>query len=107
MTRLLGKMNHFNDLMSLDEDLYRGLLQLKEIASTTKNESKDSDGDKLMDLGLTFEVQTNYDGQWISKSLIPGGADISVDCNNYRDYIRELGMYCSVLYCIVLSCTVL
>jgi len=67
LTRMLGHFNHFNDLVYLDEDVYRSLLKLKHLGAS---------GQDLAPLGLTFEVAVDQTG--CTAELVPGGADIAV-----------------------------
>jgi len=48
---LLGRTNNFDDLYYLDEQLYRSLVNLRQLASS---------GDDLKSLEITFEVSDTY-----------------------------------------------
>jgi len=77
---LLGNRNHLHDLQSLDPELYRNLLLLKEMPA-------------IEDLGLTFSATRSVGQQEVDVDLIPDGAITPVTRDNYLHYIRRLSSY--------------
>eukprot|EP00929_Paragymnodinium_shiwhaense_P036639 TRINITY_DN19605_c0_g1_i3.p1 TRINITY_DN19605_c0_g1~~TRINITY_DN19605_c0_g1_i3.p1 ORF type:complete len:776 (-),score=174.36 TRINITY_DN19605_c0_g1_i3:76-2403(-) len=76
LSKLLGHINHLNDLPSLDEELYKNLMFLKSY-----------DGD-VEDLCLTFTVTETAYGQTKEVPLLVGGADMPVTNKNRLRYIH-------------------
>ncbi|KAK9246363.1 hypothetical protein V1506DRAFT_535333 [Lipomyces tetrasporus] len=74
-----GFRNTFDDLWSLDPDLYRGLIKLKKYQ-----------GDVEADFGLNFTI-TNSHNQTVE--LIRGGALVAVTAANRLQYIHEVANY--------------
>lgn len=81
LRKMLGKEMYFDDLESLDRDLYKNLMWTKKY-----------DGD-YSDLALTFEVTENVLGETISSELIPGGKDMPVTANNVVQYKALISDY--------------
>jgi hypothetical protein len=81
LNKLLGHYPSFDDLHSLDPELYRHLTFLKKY-----------NGD-IADLCLTFEVANNTLGKSSSQELIPGGANIDVSNNNRIRYLHLVADY--------------
>lgn len=74
LSKWLGKQGFLDDLASLgslDPNLYRGLLQLKNYT-----------GNVEQDLALNFTVSDEELGTTITTDLIPGGSNISVTREN-------------------------
>lgn len=76
LSKLRNKYNYMHDLPSLDPELYRSLLFLK-----------DYQGD-LQQLGLYFIVANNEYGEQDEVELIPGGKDTPVTNANVIKYIH-------------------
>jgi hypothetical protein len=78
LNKALGKYNYFDDLRSLDADLYAQLSRLKNL-----------DDAGLAALGLCFEV-TSVDarGRPGDVALAPGGRDTAVDASNRARYVQ-------------------
>lgn len=79
LNKALGKFNCFDDLASLDRDLYANLLKLKRLPPK-----------ELEDLGLNFEVTTINPRTRIpvDVELIPGGKHKKVDRTNRMRYMQ-------------------
>eukprot|EP00735_Rhodelphis_limneticus_P006486 TRINITY_DN18901_c0_g1::TRINITY_DN18901_c0_g1_i1::g.1463::m.1463 TRINITY_DN18901_c0_g1::TRINITY_DN18901_c0_g1_i1::g.1463 ORF type:complete len:1157 (-),score=190.52,sp/Q08CZ0/UBE3B_XENTR/43.84/9e-136,HECT/PF00632.20/4.3e-79 TRINITY_DN18901_c0_g1_i1:33-3503(-) len=65
LSKVLGHHNSFDELPSLDPDLYKNLLAVKNY-----------DGD-VQDLGLTFSVTNEIFGKIETVNLLPGGPDVT------------------------------
>jgi len=81
LSKLLGKFNYVNDLVSLDPQLHKNLMYLKTF-----------DGN-VEDLSLTFSVVDNTFGEAVVRELIPGGKDIAVTNDNRIRYIYLIAHY--------------
>jgi hypothetical protein len=81
VSKWLGRSSYFDDLKSLDEELYRGLIQLKQY-----------EGD-LEDLALTFTVDVQEFGVTSTVDLVPGGAQIAVTKENRLRYIDLISSF--------------
>ncbi|KAJ3121308.1 hypothetical protein HK100_012434 [Physocladia obscura] len=79
--KMLGRLNFFEDLPSLDAELYKNLVFLKHY-----------EGD-VSDLGLTFTIDENIFGAIKSKEIKPGGAAIEVNNENKFEYIHIMSDY--------------
>ncbi|KDR68274.1 hypothetical protein GALMADRAFT_1354749 [Galerina marginata CBS 339.88] len=75
LSKWLDRKTHFDDLPSLDPDLYRSLLSLKH---STEN---------IEDLRLYFTVTIEDSGMTKTVDLIPNGCDIAVTRENRLRYI--------------------
>jgi ubiquitin-protein ligase E3 C len=80
LAKWLGRQSYVDDLASLDRDLYRGLIQLKNYPNPEE-------------LSLTFSVTEDEFGVARSVDLIPGGADIPVTAENRHEYIALVCKY--------------
>jgi ubiquitin-protein ligase E3 C len=81
---LLGRINHLDDLYSLDSEMYRSLVRLKHIAAQ---------GEDLSSLGLFFEVTVQRFGVEETIELIPGGSTTPVTAANIITYIHRLSHF--------------
>ncbi|KAF9109506.1 hypothetical protein BGX27_007547 [Mortierella sp. AM989] len=81
LAKCLGQVNYLDDLPSLDPDLYRGLMNLKNY-----------DGD-VEDMSLDFTVSDEESGQNISRNLVPNGSNIQVTRQNRIRYIYLMAHY--------------
>ncbi|KAF8980210.1 hypothetical protein BGZ46_004517 [Entomortierella lignicola] len=81
LAKCLGQINYLDDLPSLDPELYRGLMHLKNY-----------DGD-VEDLSLDFTVADQELGQSISRNLVPGGNKLQVTRENKIRYIYLMAHY--------------
>ena len=81
LLRLLSKSNQFDDLKSLDPQVYENLLQVKYY-----------DGD-VEDLGLTMTTAVDSFGMSREVELIPNGSNIAVTSHNRPIYIMHLVNY--------------
>ncbi|KAI9140838.1 hypothetical protein BKA69DRAFT_1125395 [Paraphysoderma sedebokerense] len=79
LNKWLGKQNYVDDLPSLDEDLYRGLMFLKNY-----------DGNVEDDLSLTYTVKL---GNQKTVELIPNGSSTPVTAQNRLRYIYLMAHY--------------
>lgn len=84
LNALLGRQNTMDDLVYLDEQIYRSLLSIKKHAEA---------GHDLRELGLFFEATTVIDDQVHTSELIPGGSHEAVTNDNYISYIFLLANY--------------
>lgn len=66
VAKWLGRQSYLDDLASLDPELYKGLVQLKNYPGNPE------------DLSLNFTVAEEEFGVTRSIDLVPGGADIAV-----------------------------
>ncbi|WFC99156.1 HECT-type E3 ubiquitin transferase [Malassezia yamatoensis] len=81
----LGQQSYLDDvasLQSLDADLYRGLIQLKNYPGDVEN-----------DFALNFTVTDEEFGVTHTTELIPNGADIPVTRDNRLSYIYHVSRY--------------
>ena len=81
LSKLLGKHNYLDELPSLDPDLHKNLMYLKEYK-----------GD-VADLALDFTVQTDDMGGNSVYELIPGGSKVEVNNGNRIQYIHLMADY--------------
>lgn len=75
LNKALGKYNSFDDLASLDRELYDNLLKLKKI-----------DEADFEHLNLTFEITDS--ARRVDVELFPGGKNVRVDASNRMRYIQ-------------------
>ncbi|KAI7903093.1 uncharacterized protein BX663DRAFT_536455 [Cokeromyces recurvatus] len=82
LKKCLGQVNYLDDLSSLDPDLYKGLLAVKNYEGNVE------------DLSLDF-TSTHFenDGTSTTVDLIPGGSHISVTNQNRIQYIYSVANY--------------
>ncbi|KAK4685808.1 hypothetical protein P7C73_g4335, partial [Tremellales sp. Uapishka_1] len=80
LAKWLGKQSYLDDLNSLDKDLYKGLIILKNYP-------------KPEDLSLNFTVSKEEFGVAKSVDLVPGGSDIPVTAENRHEYIQLVCKY--------------
>jgi len=80
LNRMLGNINHFNDLATLDEDMYRSLLKLKHMGAA---------GQDLSLLGLTFSATVDA-STGRSIDLVQEGSELAVTNENFREYLFRL-----------------
>lgn len=81
MAKWLGRQSYLDDLASLDKDLYRGLISLKNYPGNPE------------DLSLNFTVTEDDFGVARSVDLVPGGSDIAVTSENKHEYIQLVCRY--------------
>lgn len=81
LSKLLGKTNYLNDLKSLDRELHKNLMFLK-------NYSGDAE-----DLSLNFTVSVDEFGQSRTINLIKDGANIPVTNQNKHLYIHRMAYF--------------
>ncbi|KFH64448.1 hypothetical protein MVEG_09184 [Podila verticillata NRRL 6337] len=79
--KCLGQVNYLDDLPSLDPELYRGLMFLKNY-----------EGD-VEDLSLFFTVDDEEMGTKITRELVPNGSNIAVTRQNRIRYIYMTAHY--------------
>ncbi|KAI5476557.1 ubiquitin-protein ligase E3 C [Pseudohyphozyma bogoriensis] len=82
LSKWLGKQSYLDDLRSLDEELYNGLVFLKNY-----------NGNVEADLSLNFTVTEDDFGVSRTIELIPGGADVPVTNENRILYIYLTSNY--------------
>ncbi|KAG0030324.1 hypothetical protein BGZ81_002810 [Podila clonocystis] len=79
--KCLGQVNYLDDLPSLDPELYRGLMFLKNYEGNVD------------DLSLFFTVDDEEMGTTITRELIPNGSNIAVTRQNRIRYIYMTAHY--------------
>ncbi|KAA8499828.1 E3 ubiquitin-protein ligase UPL6 [Porphyridium purpureum] len=82
LNKILGKHSHFEDLESLDPDLFKNLLYLKEC-----------DAALVPELGLNFTIVENEFDECKEVELCADGVNRSVDANNRVEYIHRVAHY--------------
>jgi len=83
LSKILGKFNSVNDLVSLDEQLYKNLISLKNLPA-----------EDLEDIGINFSVVENEFGESREIELIAGGREISTtEKDNLIRYIHLVANY--------------
>lgn len=80
VAKWLGRQSYLDDLASLDHDLYRGLISVKNYP-------------RPEELSLNFTVTEDDFGVPRSIDLVPGGSDISVTSENRAEYIQLVCRY--------------
>ncbi|KGB75097.1 ubiquitin-protein ligase E3 C [Cryptococcus deuterogattii 99/473] len=80
LAKWLGRQSYLDDLASLDKDLYKGLIILK-------NDPKPED------MALTFSTTIEEFGVQRQIDLIPGGSEIPVTAENRHEYIQLVCKY--------------
>jgi len=95
LNKLLGHHNTFEDLASLDPELYRNLLYVKDLASQQQPSVQSSEPafDAVAELGLTFTVAENEYGEGKEIELVPGGSGITVTSSNRMQYLLRVADY--------------
>ncbi|KAI8973336.1 hypothetical protein BDF20DRAFT_792920, partial [Mycotypha africana] len=82
LKKCLGKVNYLDDLSSLDPELYKGLLAVKNYKGNVE------------DLSLDFtSTHMEADGKSVSVDLIPNGSNIPVTNQNRIHYIYSVANY--------------
>ncbi|CAM9458222.1 unnamed protein product [Heterosigma akashiwo] len=81
---LLGKHNQYDDLFSLDPEMYKHLNSLKDVAAA---------GEDISALHLTFSVTHSEYGEVRTVNLCPDGDNIPVTNENVIRYIHLLANY--------------
>lgn len=81
LAKWLGKQSYLDDLASLDEELYKGLVQLKNYEGNVE------------DLSLNFTVTEDEFGVSREVPLVPNGADVPVTNENRTRYILLTAHY--------------
>eukprot|EP00842_Homolaphlyctis_polyrhiza_P005792 jgi/Hompol1/6213/HPOL_002212-RA len=82
LSKWLGRRSYFDDLPGLDQELYNGLLFLKNYAGSVE-----------ADLGLNFTVSENEFGVTRNVELIPDGANVPVTNENRIRYVYFTANY--------------
>eukprot|EP01035_Chromulina_nebulosa_P018995 gene18995-24813_t len=80
---LLGRFNQLDDLIYLDEQLYRSLINLKTFAQT----------EDVSSLGLMFEIERIQYGQKVVEELKPNGSNTLVTNSNLNYYIHKYAYF--------------
>lgn len=80
LAKWLGRQSYLDDLASLDKELYRGLVSLKNYADPEE-------------LSLNFTMTEDDFGVARSVELVPGGSDIAVTAENRHEYIQLVCKY--------------
>lgn len=84
LSKMLGKQSYLDDLGSidsLDKELYKGLISLKNYQGNVE------------DLSLNFTVTDEEFGVSMTRELVPGGANIPVTNLNRMEYIFRISHY--------------
>lgn len=85
LSKWLGQQSYIDDLASLeslDSELYRGLIALKNYSGNVEN-----------DFALNFTVADDEFGIRTNRELVPGGTDIAVTRENRLSYIYLITRY--------------
>lgn len=80
MAKWLGRQSYLDDLSSLDAELYRGLISVKNYP-------------KPEELSLSFTVTEDDFGVARSIDLVPNGSEIPVTAENRAEYIQLMCQY--------------
>ncbi|CAE7240841.1 UPL7 [Symbiodinium pilosum] len=80
LNRLLGRVNEVDDIASLDKELHKNMLQIKECSDVEA-------------LGITFSISVTEKGVHKDIDLIPGGSDTPVTCENLTRYLHLMANY--------------
>jgi ubiquitin-protein ligase E3 C len=81
---LLGRSNQLDDLIHLDNTLYRSLIDMKRRANV---------GEDISSYGLHFEMSHDIFGKHVTEEIKPNGSNIAVTNSNLREYILLLANY--------------
>eukprot|EP01041_Mallomonas_annulata_P005732 gene5732-11590_t len=84
LNALLGRQNTIDDMIYLDEQVYRSLMMLKQQVAN---------GEDIADLGIFFVANTEFGGRVYTTELIPGGSDILVNKDNFTSYMCLLANF--------------
>ncbi|KAF9591719.1 hypothetical protein IFM89_006065 [Coptis chinensis] len=79
--KLLGRYSFLDELSTLDPELYRNLMYVKNYNG------------EVMELSLDFTVTDEYYGKHVVTELIPGGKDVAVTNENKLQYIHAIADY--------------
>ncbi|GAA5834520.1 hypothetical protein JCM11251_007030 [Rhodosporidiobolus azoricus] len=82
LAKWLGRQSYLDDLASLDPELYRGLIKLKNYPGNVEE-----------DLSLNFTITEEDFGVSRTIDLIPSGSDIAVTNENRMQYILLVSNY--------------
>ncbi|ORX33914.1 hypothetical protein BD324DRAFT_665268 [Kockovaella imperatae] len=80
LAKWLGRSSSIDDLQSLDNELYKGLIVLKSYP-------------RPEELSLNFTIVQEEFGQTQTIDLVPGGSDIPVTVENRHEYIQLVCRY--------------
>jgi len=80
LNSILGRRNHLHDLQSLDPEIYKNLLQIKDL-----------DDPSVLD--LTFSVTRGLAPDLSDVELVPNGSSIPVTKDNYIHYISRMSNF--------------
>ncbi|KAI8346171.1 hypothetical protein BD560DRAFT_450527 [Blakeslea trispora] len=81
LKKCLGKVNYLDDLVSLDPDLYKGLIAIKHYEGNVE------------DLSLDFTSSHSEYGEPVIMDVIPNGSQIPVTNANRIQYIYSIANY--------------
>lgn len=76
MAKWLGRQSYLDDLASLDHELYKGLIALKDYPGDAE------------DLSLTFSIDEQEFGATQTVDLVPNGSNVPVTTSNKMEYIQ-------------------
>ncbi|KAJ1957617.1 ubiquitin-protein ligase (E3) [Linderina pennispora] len=98
LIRWMNQLPGFNDLPTLDEDLYRGLVNLKNYPvgdATQQSDDDDSDEDEIYQVfGLDFTITgTTRNGKTRTVPLVPRGDRLKVTSQNRLLYVDLVAQY--------------
>lgn len=80
LNRLLGRINEVDDIASLDRELHRNMLQIKECSDVEA-------------LGITFSISVTEKGVNKDLDLIPNGSNTPVTRENLTRYLHLMANY--------------
>jgi ubiquitin-protein ligase E3 C len=81
LSKWLGRRNYFDDLLSLDPELYQGLLYVKNHSGN------------VQDLSLNFSIDENEFGVTRAVDLIPRGREVALTNENRARYVHAMANY--------------
>ena len=80
---LRGKPPTFDDLATIEPQVFKSLSELRRFGDDTNNLSSTS----VDDLGLDFTIESDVFGMRCSEELVPGGGGIAVTAANIQQYV--------------------
>lgn len=80
LNRVLGRINEVDDIASLDKELHRNMLQIKECPDVEA-------------LGITFSISVTEKGMHKDINLIPNGSNTPVTRENLTRYLHLMANY--------------
>jgi len=82
---LRGKPPTFDDLATIEPQVFKSLSELRRLGDGANNSSSTSTS--VDDLGLDFTIESDVFGMRCSEELVPGGGGIAVTAANIQQYV--------------------